>query len=269
MNTAFYRFLKTESAKQNEVSTGMVLLDQTFKIPLKSALLIEGSATVGTTAIALQLASHLSQQGKLIVYFDTYNSGTLHRLSELDKDRLVIFKAADIAPPQLLDSIELLFQAEPEAVLIFENIHLLEKLWIGWTFAEFIRRLRIINPEVTIIATQHKFKEAMSWPVVVKLDHLQNIYAETEDGDTELAGHLAKLSGPEGSNTIYIDHYTGMVSSAYEYATLQIREGLKTKTSTFEYDGLSVRGAWKLVHEAGKKKRDELQIDQMYISWSD
>lgn len=268
MNNAFYRFLKTESAKQKEVSTGMALLDEAFRIPIGSSLLIEGSSSVGTTAVALQLASQLSKQNKVIVYFDVFNTGIFHRFCNIDLDRLVIIRPWALTPPQLLDCIESLSACGEELVLVFDNCYMLENLWSNWNFVDFAKRIYSLNSEITIIATQRKLREELYWPVVIRLEHIQNMYAETEDGATELAGHLLKVIGPYGHSMVYLDHYTGTISDAYEYAILSVKSGQKTKTSTFEFDGISVRGAWKLVYEIGKKRRNELQIDQMYYSKS-
>ena len=87
------------------------------------------------------------------------------------------------------------------------------------------------------------------------------IYCEMEDGTNQLAGHTEKIFGPSGHSKIYVDHFIGKISRAYEHVVTKIRSGEKNKTSTFEMDGVSARGAWKFVHEVGKKKRHELRID--------
>lgn len=262
MNSAFYKFLKAETAKLKEQSTGMELLDEAFKIPMESCMLITGAAAVGTTSLAIQLATQLTQQKKLVIYFDVFNSMLQHRINEVDDDYFLIFKPWDTQPGELLKYMEIVKEVEEEVVLIFDNIHFLESLWTGnWTFSEFARSIRVANPKATIIATQRKEKYSDFWPVVVTIKHENNIYCEMEDGTNQLAGHTAKIFGPSGHSKIYVDHFIGKISRAYEHVVTKIRSGEKNKTSTFEMDGVSARGAWKFVHEVGKKKRHELRID--------
>jgi hypothetical protein len=262
MNYAFYKFLKAESAKKNEVSTGMELLDEAFKIPIGSALLINGQAAVGTTSLAIQLATKLTNEGKLVIYFDVFNSMLQHRINEINDDYFLIFKPWDIQPDQLLNYLDMIKEYYSDPVYIFDNIHFLESLWTNqWTFAEFARKIRISNPDATIIATQRKKSYSDFWPAVVTMTHLDNIYCEMEDGTNQLAGHTAKILGPIGSTKVYVDHFIGKISKAYEVVITGIKSGEKTKTSNFEMDGITARGAWNFVHEVGNKKRYELRID--------
>lgn len=260
---AFQRFLKAELAKQKEVSTGSVLLDRAFMVPIGSTLLIKGSASVGTTAVGLYLGAQLSKlQDKIVIYFDIFNSGSMsHRLQIFNSAEVLIFKPWQLDPNDILEALEEISKIFPDAVLIFDNIFFYEKLWKHWTFTQFIRSIKLLNNNFTIIATQRKQPCSDIWSSVVSLEQAQNIYTTDDEGDSMLAGHLVKVHGPIGSSVIYIDHLTGRVSEAFEHVRLGIESKEKTANSVFSFDGIRAQGAWNLVHQSGKKIRNELQID--------
>lgn len=254
MDSAFKRFLKGEAARSGETSTGMNLLDRAFKIPKQSFLLLKGQSSAGTTAVALQLASQLGQTGKQVFYFDMFESLVPHKLYELDY--LCVVKPWDKTPSEIYDIIEKITEEFPDAYLIFENIHLLNSQWRDWTFTEFMIKVMEQFPELTIIGTQRNNYSLRDWSVVVDISKLTNIYIDFEDGENHLLGHLAKIVGPYGESTIFIDYSIGRISQAYELAIQEIESGLKTKTSLFEYEDIKEKGYWNFVYKMGLKKRN-------------
>lgn len=272
MNHAYYRFLKDAINKSNEISTGMELLDRAFRIPLNAPMLIKGESGVGTTSLVLQLAKELANQNKLVIYVDNFRSGMSHRIADLKTENILVMQSSDLTSLEFLDILESFENEEvssffqtSDLVVIFENIFFLEKLW-KLDFADFVYRLRNQNPNITIIATQRKHSESKAWLNSITMKHLQNIYTEDEDGISQLAGHLSEISGPYGKEKVFISHFTGQISRAYEYVYLEVEKGTKAKNSDFEFEGIVKKGAWNLIHSYEKNLRNELQIGKNFIA---
>lgn len=265
MDNFYKQFLKAEIARQNEISTGMVLLDRAYKLPLHSFLLFRGTSGAGTTALLLETISQLTSLDRVVIYLDTYGSALSHRLKGINKDRLVIFRPWGMSPREIFQGLKILASAISDPIFIFDNLYFYEKDWKDkdWNFSEFVRTIREEIPGATIIASQRKDPTTSLWSVIVDIDKVQNQYEESEDGTHSMMAHFAKISGPKGTSVVFIEHFTGRVSKAFEHVRLEIENGTKVPTSMFEFEDIKVQGAWKLVYEIGRKHLNELSNDEM------
>ena len=253
-SVAFLKFTKQEAARTSELSTGHVLLDRAFKIPLQSFLLIRSEPYAGATAILLELAEALTKAGKAVIYADVGNSVYTHRLNGIDKDLFYIIKPT--AVDEIIDIAHRIKDKMPDPVFLFDSIAFLD---LDWQLKKYIpdlaKRIRQILPEATVVCTQRRGKTDPIWTYVVDIDNIQNIYTPGPDGDNIWSGHVASLKGPHGSSKAYIDYGTGRVSKGYEFVYLEMEKG-KAPNSTFEFDGLKVQGSNKFVHEYNKRLKD-------------
>lgn len=245
---AFDRFKKIAIAEQNSKSIDS-LLDQSFKIPLGSFLLLRGESGSGTTAVAIEIAKKL-QKEKLIVFVDIFNS-----LLNFKED-IVVMKSIDLHPSDIISIVTELTEVSKDLVLMFDNIYLLDKLWnkSSWTFNELIRRIKNINPEITIIGTQRKGPYGNLWTTVVDVVHTKNIYQQTTSGLNPLMGHLSTVKGPLGTALVYINSSSGQISRAYEFVQKELTLG-KSANSVFELDGVREQGIWNFIHTYDREKK--------------
>lgn len=255
MNKAFIMAQRAEFAKRNEVSTGSVLMDRAFKVPMRSCLLLNGTSGVGTTSVALSLSLQLSLT-RPVIYFDIFQS--LNHIRVKNIENLIVAFPWGFEPISLIETIEEF--GDEEIVLVFDHFEFLEKLWskIGWSFEEVLRRLRFINPKITIIGTQRHKSISQFWNNIVTIRHDQNIYQENDYGENDLMGHMVSIIGDEGTTRVYIDHQTGTVSKAFEQVKLSIESDEKTRNSIFEKGLIRVQGSWNFIHEVGKQERNEI-----------
>lgn len=251
---AFTSFLKGEIAKQKEVSTGHVLLDRAFKIPLGSNLLIRSEPYAGATAIALELATTLTNSDKTVIYCDVLNSLFPHRLRGCNLNNLYIFRPHTLMAEEFLEILHSLNLTDP--VIILDNLKFIESDWKNWDLVDVINRLRKICPKATIIGVQRKGSTNSIWSEVVDIKHEKNIYSDS-DGTSCWMGHVVSLRGPHGLSKAYIEYVTGRVSKAFEHASLEIENG-KARTSVFKLDSVECQGVWQFIHEHNRRLRDEI-----------
>lgn len=246
--SAFNRFKKIAIAEQNARSIDS-LLDQAFKVPIGSFLLIKGESGAGTTAVAIEIAKKL-QKEKLVVFVDLFNS-----LLNFKED-IIVMKSIDLDPSEIISVLDELGEVDKDIVVMFDNIYLLDKLWkdSSWTFNELIRRIKNLNPNITIVGTQRRGPYGDLWTTVVEVTHSKNVYQQTTGGLNVLRGHLSTVKGPLGLATVYINSSSGQMSAAYEYAQKELALG-KTSSSTFELDNIKEQGIWNFIHTYDRRKK--------------
>jgi hypothetical protein len=241
MSSGYIKFIKAQGSALRQISTGSVLLDRAFQIPLHSFMLLRGKPSTGTTSIALELCKQLTQN-KLVVFHDMGDSLFPHRLHGINIKHLVTTKLTNI--PHLLEFASDFSKENTDSVYILDCSYLIrEKSWdLKHELPSLSARLRKMDPLITVIATQKHGMASTVWSQVVDVSLNQNIYWKGE-----LRGHLANVEGPIGKETIYIEYHTGRPSLAYELAILQKENG--TNPSSYFTDGTQrIQGFWNFVH---------------------
>lgn len=241
------QLFREKALAQREVSSGMVLLDRALLVPLRSCILLKGEGYSGCTAVALELAAAFTLRGSPVVYVDTGESLFPLRLERIDTSLMVVVKPTGIK--NLMNILAGLRDVK-EKLLIIDNIDILAQ-WkntfssLGEDIPKLIRRA---DPSTTIIATQNKRGVSCEWDQVVTVEVEQMFYE-----DRSPIGHLAKIQGPRGYSTVYIEYQTGRLSLPYEQAILQ-HEGGTPLNGTFSNDQVTTRGIWNFVKEAHRFK---------------
>jgi hypothetical protein len=159
----------------------------------------------------------------------------------------------------MINLVQELSLVEENLVLVLDGLFVFQNLLInGWTATEVIKRLRQINPLITVIATQRYKNYSSMWNRIVNIEHVQNIYADNMEGESTLQGQFSKIFGPIGDTLVYIDRATGRLNKAFEYSKLLIESKEKTSNSLFQYEGVEAQGVWNFIHRYSEKIRDEI-----------
>lgn len=239
------RFIKRQIAKQNAVSTGFILLDRAFKIPLRTFTLIRGESQAGASAVCLEAARALTELGIPVVYFNPDQSAFSHRLRGIDMDLFLLVQAPEIEP--ILDIANQFSSERVEAVYILDRVDMVpDRLSKGTpeAIAEMLRR--VDNRATVIVADRNRRWTSNLWSFVVEIGIKKIHYSHRVR-----IGHEALVKGPYGDTTVYISHTSGRISPAYEKAVLEVEAG-KNKTTLFEYRNIRAKGFWNFIEQASQ-----------------
>jgi hypothetical protein len=247
LNDHLNRFLKIEISKSKEVSTGSVLLDRAFGIPLRSFMLIQGEAYSGSTALILDLCAQLSKE-HIVVYFDVFNKPNDYRLHDINLENFIICPSPSFEFEQFMEIVNTICSQVSDPVFVLDNLAYLERdPEHDLRLSNVARRIRSSWPQATIIATQRKGFVDPLWAYIISIESEKNIYDDSE-GESVWQGHIAKIKGPRGETKVFIEYQTGRLSKAFEHAKLEIENG-KSEVSKFSLDGVEKQGVWKFIFE--------------------
>lgn len=238
----YLEFIRKEQAKLRSLTTGSVLLDRAFQIPLNSSLLLLGEASSGTTAVGLELAkSFLTNTSGSVIYFDIYQSIYTHRIMDLIQFESRFMRTCPQTILEATTLIQSVSKLNKPFMVVIDGLALLDEL------KEKVHKLRGLSeylvrvPNCTAINLHKRGAAGSFWGSYVNLSFEERRYI-----DGELVGHTVKVKGPLGTASHYIEYKTGRLSRAYEYAQLQIENGA-SPSSEFNLDGVKVKGLWKFV----------------------
>lgn len=252
---AFNNFCRIQAAMAGkEMSTGHVLLDRAFKIPLKSSLLVRYEPQAGATAILLDLAATLTKAGKMVIFFDLKETVYTHRITDIDTDLFLTPKVVSyIDIMDIVSSVKEVGIEDP--VFIFDDLRMLDLDKSKRLILNLPTDIRSLISGATVISSQRKGGTHPVWTYVIELKNVGNEYAENEKGSSELKGHILEVKGVHGVSKVFIEYKTGRISRAYEHVVLEMEQG-KSANSIFELDGIRVQGSKKFIHEYNRKLKN-------------
>lgn len=233
--------------------------DNSLKIPYESFIMIQGDPGAGTTALALEMAEILSAD-KIVLYFDLFSSVLSQKISTIKSDTFILCNLWDFSPQQVIEVIQKFYDYKKDLILFFDNADSYHKLWrsASWSFDTFVKRVKVLFPEITLIASEKRPRDHSFWPTLIKVERLNPTYLDL-DGESVCIGHLVQIhENNKPLFTSFIDYHTGRFSKAFDFVRIQIAQHGKTSGSKFELDGVEATGAWQFVYKYGKKIRDGL-----------
>jgi hypothetical protein len=242
---SFHNFLKEQIADLNSVSTGSLLLDRVYKIPLHSFSLIRTEPYAGGTAVLLQLVQELTNAEHTVVYADVGDSLLAHRLHGVNLENLKVIKPTEGL--EILEVVHSLVLRDYSAVYILDNFSFIQDNYsLKTDISSLALQIKQLDPKATIIASQRKGVVNSIWSSVLDLSHVKNIYDNS--GENQMIGHMAKATTSKGSVEFYIEHTSGRVSKGYELATLEVEKGTQ-KSGIFDLDGVRAKGFYRFIEE--------------------
>ena len=241
----FNTYYKEELYKSLQESNGVDLLDKAFMLPLTGYTLIKSEPYAGSTALCIEIAEQQTRKGRKVIYYDPSDSIYMHRLVGVTLENFT-----HIRPTEGISILDMVRNQEVEAgaIHILDSVCLLRDIYDLDKYTEaFAKQIKRIDPSATIICSQSaKRKYGSLWGNVIDVALLQKRYDKGKP-----IGHMARVTGPQGSSEMYIEYMGGRISKGFLLATKEIESGT-SRSAVFQSDDVKVQGFWKFVDEYDK-----------------